>query len=358
MMEGLRLDRVKLNAEVLTPIHIGDGSDLEPLEYVIADGHLYQIDTGSFLSSLSQGAAAEMDTLLKGEIERVTLVKIRKFIQEHFKPDAGFLWKSSVTPTVARIYKERFGAPENQMLVNPFIRNHNTPFIPGSSLKGAIRTALLNQWSNELKKPSDERNSRLTEAEILKSVAIGRDNRLRPNMDKDPFKALRVEDISLPEDATIFAKVSNWALSREGTLRETNIQMIRELTSSAISSGKTFGVDVFISLDNRFLVDRRSDLGRKEDISVEGMLKACDRFYRRVLLDEKKRLFDGKNRELAATYEHVLDASSGGALLRIGWASGFDAMTITKFRHRSTWGRSKHLAESKYPLGWMKLALS
>lgn len=354
-MKRPRLERVKLKAEILTPIHIGDGSDLEPLEYVIVDENLYKIDTAGFLSSLPPEASIELSTLLKGKMDRVTLVKIRKLIQEHFDPEMGFIWKSKVTPAVAHIHKTRFDAPENQILVNPFIRTDDKPFIPGSSLKGAIRTALLNQWSTGLQKTADGRNARLTEAEILKATSRRqRDNKLMPSIDKDLFRAFRVEDVSLPEDSMTYSKVSNWTLSREGVLRETPIQMIRELTSSTISSGKTFNIDVHISIDNRFLSDRRSGLGRN-DLSIEATLKACDSFYQRVLLDEKKRLFGGKSNEAATVSEKVLDAASGGTLLRVGWASGFDAMTIFNFRSQSArW--SKRLAEDKYPLGWIRLS--
>lgn len=354
-METLRLERITLKVEILAPLHIGDGTDLEPLEYVIVDGYLYKIDTASFLSSLEPESANELNALLKGNMDRVTLVKIRKFVQEHFKPEGNFIWKSRVTPTIERLYKERLGAPENQVLVYPFIRSGDRPFLPGSSLKGAIRTALLNYWANELWSVKDDRNSRLTEAEILKATFTSKDNRLKPSIEKDPLKALRVEDVFLPEDSTIFAKVSNWNLSKEGILKETKIQMIRELTLSSVSDAKALELDVYISLDNRFLKHNHSGLGRR-DLSIKNILDACNSFYRRVLLDEKKRFFDKTSPEIASIYKKIND--EGGTLLRIGWASGFDSMTITKFRNKhQPWGRSKHLAEAKFPMGWVKLSL-
>jgi len=63
-------------------------------------------------------------------------------------------------------------------------------------------------------------------------------------------------------------------------------------------------------------------------------------------------------------YDKILEKSNGGYLCRIGFGCGFESITLEKFRFPKTpvkgkigmgWGYSKCLAESKHPLGWIKL---
>ena len=352
-----RLERVTLKGEILTPIHIGDGTDLEPLDYVI-DESLYRINLGSFLSSLNPAVQQKFKSFTqKGMLGRVQLVQIRRFIKENFSSHSPYLWKAEVSPTVKQLYIEKFEEPENQLLISPFIRSADRPIIPGSSLKGVIRTALLNHWSKEIERPKVPGKYKEVEAEMLKALDPPRrdGDRYKFNIDKEIMRALRIEDIMLPDDGTQFGKVSNFGI-KEGVLHETNIQMIREVSISTLSHGGSCPVEVAISIDHRYIKHNGSLLGRR-DLDIDTVLSSCDSFYRRVLQDERKRFFYGRSQDIERIYDAIDEQSQGAFLLRIGWGSGFDAMTITKFRDQNIkWGKSKNLVEGKYPLGWIKIA--
>ena len=69
----------KLFLEILTPIHIGDGSDIEPYEYVI-DEQFHKIDLTKFLLNLSREDQDQFNHLLESDI-----IKCREFIKDRFK---------------------------------------------------------------------------------------------------------------------------------------------------------------------------------------------------------------------------------------------------------------------------------
>lgn len=138
-----RQETYKVNAEILTPVHIGDGTELEPLEYVIRE-KFYKVNLEEWLSTLSGGKAEEFKRLTGKEYaQKSILTSLRRFVKENIDIDKYTEWSVDVSETVKRRYEERFNAPENQLPVSPFIRTANKPFLPGSSIKGAIRTAYL-----------------------------------------------------------------------------------------------------------------------------------------------------------------------------------------------------------------------
>jgi CRISPR-associated protein Csm5 len=44
----------KLKCEVLSPVHIGSGCEIDPLDYVIEDDVLYKVSFEKFVSSLDE----------------------------------------------------------------------------------------------------------------------------------------------------------------------------------------------------------------------------------------------------------------------------------------------------------------
>lgn len=353
------LKNYKIKCEILSPIHIGDGTEIEPLEYVIEDT-FYKINLNESLCSLS-------DDLLKQLKELQTkndLTGIRRFIKENVDLKNFTEWQTDVSDSVKNIYNEKFDQPENQLMMSPFIRSRNKPYIPASSIKGAIRTAILNFWSDNFSNPKQFRDGKLIEFGILDAIREPRrpNDRFQPDIEKDPFRALKIRDIFLPENSTIFSKVSNFNIDKNGKLNETNIQIIAEVTKSFLfGDPKEFELE--ISIDRKLFDNPETKLQhRKIDINL--LLSACNNFYSTVLENERKRLFDNRDKNIAGFYGMIKEKAKDGYLLRMGWGSGFESMTLEKFRQpknpqkgRGGWGYSKHLVEGEYPLGWAKLTL-
>jgi len=272
-------------------------------------------------------------------------------------------WQTGVSETVRNIYNEKFNQPKNQLMLKPFIRSNNSrPYIPGSSIKGAIRTALLNQWSYRIKDEIKDK-AQIIEGKILNTVEFDpRKKRFVSKIEKDPFRALKIRDIFFPSNSTMFIKVSNFNINKYNSLQETNIQIIVEvLKPHFFGNSEEFELEILI--DKKLFDNPTTNLQRRK-FDINFLLSACNNFYSFVLESERKRLFNSREKNIAAIYRNIKEEAKGGYLLRIGWGSGFESMTLTRYRvpknprrGRGGWGFSKHLGEGKYPFGWLKLSL-
>ena len=150
------LKTYRLALTPLSPIHIGCGEDFEPTNYVIDEGVLYGFDPSrAVLSDVQRSKLLDV-------ANRASLLGIQKFFKDNaqiFKVHADTL--IPVSSGVATVYEQRVGraanieASGNQVFNQLFIERtmhtgrERQPYIPGSSFKGAIRTAMLDHLNQE-----------------------------------------------------------------------------------------------------------------------------------------------------------------------------------------------------------------
>lgn len=283
---------------------------------------------------------------------------LRKFLKNNIDTGEYTEWVVDVSNAVQKRYEERFDAPENQLPMSPFIRTGSKAFLPGSSIKGALRTAYLNFLKG--KTSVKERNrADLVEGELFKANVEGRDGRIRFDIDKDPFRTIKIKDSFLPQGATFFGEVVNYN-KKDGRLNPTNIQILSEVTYGSLIE-KPVSMEIEISLDKKVLYNRESGIDSlHEKVDVQSLLKACDNFYRKSLDEEKNKFLSGVSNGdvISKVYQQILDHAKGGYLFRIGWGSGLISMTIAQeLRTEKRYGKSKHLFMGKYPMGFIKLSL-
>jgi len=119
----------QLELEVLTPVHIGAGKEkdwIKGLDFIHQSGKIMLLDKNAIFSDLD---ASKMSRLL-GPLENNNYRGIVEFLEKYFD------WNDIVTQTFT------FDNPPTE--IKPLIRNGNgKPYIPGSSIKGAIRSVLF-----------------------------------------------------------------------------------------------------------------------------------------------------------------------------------------------------------------------
>ena len=198
-----RQETYKIKAEILTPVHIGDGTELEPLEYVIKD-KFHKVNMEKWLSTLS-GEKADEFTNLTGDdyAQKATLVALRTFVRNTIDIEKYTEWTVDISNEAKKKYEEKFDEPENQLPMSPFIRTDGKPFLPGSSIKGALRTAYLNYLKRNGQPLKEKGRADLVEGELLRATSVKRE-RVVFDIDKDPFRAIKIKDSFLPEGATFF----------------------------------------------------------------------------------------------------------------------------------------------------------
>lgn len=195
----------RLHLTPLSPLHIGCGEDFEPTNYVIDDGLLYGFDPSrAALNDLQRKQLTDV-------ARRGSLPGIQRFFRDHaaaFKPHAHVVMP--VCSGVARLYEQRIGkaanveASGNQVFNKLEIERHvytgalQQPFIPGTSFKGALRTAWLDDLNAEQR--PQENTSRSTAA--MEKRLLGGD------FQTSPLRLLKVADLMPtrePEREVLFA---------------------------------------------------------------------------------------------------------------------------------------------------------
>lgn len=200
-----------LSLTPLSPIHIGCGEDFEPTNYVIEDGLLYGFDP-------SRAALTDLQRNKLGEVaRRGSLAGIQKFFRDNagvFKPHAHVVMP--VCAGVARLYDQRIGkaanveASGNQVFNKLEIERHvftgplQQPFIPGTSFKGALRTA----WLDELNGGRTPRDVEYKHNGEAKSTTRMETTLLGGDFQTSPLRLLKVADLMPtrePEREVLFA---------------------------------------------------------------------------------------------------------------------------------------------------------
>ena len=146
-------DSYTLHITPLAPLHIGTGESYEPTQYVIDDeGILHEFDTGAVMAALDKPNRDRLLKIAQGRPGREMIESLQRFFherREHLIP-----WSINRMPTLpgfAALYASRIGQSANEVLnkleIDRFAYHATTrkPVLYGSSLKGALRTALLNR---------------------------------------------------------------------------------------------------------------------------------------------------------------------------------------------------------------------
>ena len=126
---------MKIKIKTLSPLHIGGKEvSLSPLNYVILNGKCYVINEDRLSERLYEQRKLKefVDFVIKGG-ERVD---IRRFLASHSFLNSAFLnsTASYFTTCEGRVYGN----------IKPFIRDaFARPYIPGSSIKGSLRTSIM-----------------------------------------------------------------------------------------------------------------------------------------------------------------------------------------------------------------------
>ena len=146
----------QVEATCLTPVHISSGDEIKSWEYIVTDDKtFYRLDLFAFFKKIIDKNPDKVWALL----EEGNLIKIRNFIYSQREKLSGilektYLYKNKVSDKFYELYEKNISDQQkheesNQLIIKEFIRSNNEPFIPGSSIKGALRTALENSGYKE-----------------------------------------------------------------------------------------------------------------------------------------------------------------------------------------------------------------
>jgi CRISPR-associated protein Csm5 len=193
----------------LTPVHVGSGEDYYPTNYVIDEGYLHYFGELQLLEALAPAELQTLAGIAEKERGQESLRQIQAFIHQKGQKLAPWAQhRVPVTDGVARLYRDRIGRTaqnerdgrriSNQLIIqrNSFNPHGETPYIPGSSVKGALRTALLDALNKGDSLPLVTDHSgreRRENNQELQQRLLAYDFR---HLENDPLRLLKIGDAS------------------------------------------------------------------------------------------------------------------------------------------------------------------
>ncbi len=364
MSEFVQKRNIKL--KFMTLVHIADGAegDLSPNDYVISEkGEFMRINLPELISLLPEDSLAQLQKYL----DQDDFIGTRNFIQtlwleqpELFSDCFEYSMDAGDLRTYYQQLEEKF--KESQLFVTPFIRTGGSIFLPGSSVKGAIRTAFVaellgGEIDYSLKMPKIGKVAQQLEADILRCAGTDRMGWPTVKVSKEHFKALKISDGYVPSVHSIIKKVEVARKDKEGNF---DVAGMEDMKIFAEFLKKDVEMEIEVRLDTRFF-GLRGSIGR--NISLYQITKSCESFYRRVLIHEKRSFFEGFDKSIGKSrisefYDELLELNNlpGSFLLRIGRHSGRNSLSFNLINKRAVEPKTRKLivdAGEYWPAGWV-----
>lgn len=367
-----------LTVRPLSPVHIGAGRSIEPIEYVLErkgqDCWLTVIDLDGLLSGLDAAQRREFNRHAQGD----HFPQLRGWLRSQVRPEHE-LYTIQVQDPAFRELEKTVDDPRRAGEVELMTRDAATgrPFIPGSSIKGAIRTAVLREVLDQRQGRSGERrNGQRFEAEVLGNT----NERGGPDLYRDPFRQVAISDVHLEPDAGYIDQVkivrrpdraAPERPRRGGASAEGGILMFRDVTWSTLDEAEINGTGELRL--HRHLADgatmgrdrRRGENAVPRSIGVADICRACTTFYVERLYGELEKFdtLDGFDEDFAPTLRREVEALSAegerpSCLIRLGRHAHFECITLdapyAQTPKRGAGGTRSRVA-GLLPLGWATL---
>ncbi len=329
----------------LSPLHMGTDEDYTPTNYVILDGVLHEFDHRALLA-LTDAQRERLQKATEVASPSQALLGLQNFFFELRETLAlQAVHHVPVASGVDKLYQQRIGtaaqressgkAVINKLEIertayNPIDRQ---PFLPGSGLKGAMRTAVLNILNHGRPLPGDLSDPQSRDGSGLKRHAASELEKtlLNGKFHKDPFRLLHIKDAHPTDNAN--AQIL-FALNRSRKNKETKKNLYQTL--ECLLPGSHFHGQLNLHTPD-FSHENLPEL----HLDLKNLALACNAFYLPRLKQENAQLQRAGyldphwQQAINALLEHIspmLDTHKA-FLLRVGRHSGAESVTLEGVRH-------------------------
>jgi len=369
---GALFDDRRLAISTLSPVHMGTGEDYEPGNYVIDGDTLYEFDSASAAAAIGGEQRRQLGAALMGRPDEKMLKSVQRFFHDNReRVIPGATNALPVKPSVAALYAARIGVAAsverdgkqviNQLHIERTCHDFVTraPMMPGSGLKGAIRTALLDGVNDGHSLRPRERHRELQQRLFEYTM---RDLHL------DPMRLVRLADAPWRRNGALNGCEVCFAVNRKkdpvysnGVLvasraEQQNLYQLLECVPAfrmRAFEGRLTIANVAAAGADAALPAARLRFG------CAAVAAACNRFYRPIL-DRELRLFEERGYAdpgWMAALRGVLDTvaprleRNEAFLLRVGRHSGAESVTLNGVRSikimKGKGGSPENLSHSK-----------
>ena len=329
--------------QALCPIHIGTGEKLSGLDFVRQNGTVTVIAENKLMLWLTSDASGRLASEFVAHTEK--RLPIGNFLKEHSQ-SADALAAYQVADSVSK------STPIRELM--PFIKTPQyAPYLPGSSLKGSLRSALLrgalleqpklryaveqivDRQAGLRKSASDEIQA---QAFVPTQVAPGK----RPNYDLN--RVLILHD-SAPRSSAVLEVVEVQILShRSDSSLQIKLNRSGEYPMSIFA--ETIRPKVSLRLGANWQTHLLLGQGYAQELRFHEIRRLmiylpeyCQAASQEIIAQEIN-FYHRHGHPLAGWYEAkrdlLLKSTEGVFILPIGWGSGYDAKTITDLLSKAT----------------------
>lgn len=383
----------KLTLEPLTGIHIGTGEKLTPLDYHIIETpnkikKYVKFSSDRILANLVQSSNKKqldefynISKISKDEIDEMK--RLRKFFQHKITSERseGIDYQCNCTLEFSDLYEKNIEKSplENAAEVIQMYRpaGSKTPVIPGSSIKGAIRTAILNAFLSDT--DDDMRSTYRQEYEKYKEEKKEFNPVLQGKLlnfsdpTNDPFRLVSFADATFPvRGSQLVGFLKNikktQTVSGEVQLKAIDkLQIQAEIIPGTLLLKNSLTATSILTLNPTLL----SEI--EEPITIDTLIDACrwfyasefnleyDKFYEEAFENEK--FIKGLKAEIKKYNEEVEDPNT--FIIRLGRWSQIEYVTFEKnFRssiHKNGAGGTRTVFNYRghyAPMGWCKCTIT
>lgn len=349
---------MKLKIKTLTPLHIGSGEKYNALSYIkVKENNKHYLCYLDF-DKVKQVLTTEQLNTFFNWISEQEYPSLQEFLNEKLRDHDGRITKQLISESIYKVELCFNEDPTKKTFlgdIESFIKQNNMVYIPGSEIKGAIRTAVMYKLLNDdtntyewLKKEienlgrkkeieiNEVKNSyldkqkskiklllsnemRKIEEEIHHKVFNPPNKTTRYDAKYDLLKFLHISDTDSkkPQDCLFIAKIETINISRK-------FNIFQEL----LKEGQEFTIHEFAVNKNDSVVNTLgfSD-NQKKIISFEKILECCYEFTNKVIKEEENYFKNNKN--ILEELENIKESNEKNSpVIRIGKNEGFLSVTI------------------------------
>lgn len=340
--------------QTISPLHISSGQEIEPYSYIVkadsnGDKSLYYINLYKFISLLSQDERQKLTQILSETNTNNSLNNAVEFVYNLFnkeKHSEVVLFEYKVTNKFYEEYKNRLGNKNiaNIMLYTCIKDGNYKPYIPGSSIKGAVKRAF------EYKHDASGYSSELLKMKVSERA------------EKDAFKMLKIADLYSNNMTLNIGYVKDFALNSLN-IADMRINIMAEFIIDAVD------FDLCLNINNNYNKAGiyKNELFEKDFESEKSVILFLNEYFKRPLEREIKYFSEnGKNNsnEFIQNYKRLKDMYGENiAFINIGKFGG-KLIKVNRENDKSIYARryyteipEKNIKEYKLsqvmPIGWV-----
>lgn len=296
----------QLELTVRAPIHIGSGGALlrRGIDFATFGRFLYMLNLDAVLDYIVplDGSATRIDEIMRSQ--NLASFLTQADVQQH-----------------PELYHYRLGGAPTVSEVRPQIKNvHAQPYIPGSTVKGAIRTALASRIGVDEQINIEAHQlgrSRELAARGVEQSLFGR----TPNYDL--LRVLQVADTEpSSSEALELQNVAVWPAGQRGI----------RIDIEALRPGTT--VTTRLKLDEYLLSAAARNLNYGDHVTAVRQWVAICREHGMSQMRQEAAFFDSRAPSVERFYAELLreavQSTDNSFFVQLGWGVGWDAKTLSR----------------------------